>query len=126
MVIANLALGLFSNQGADLADYWSGAMQVAQAVASRQPGRCMIPGILTNLRAIRLDDSALVYDWFNTPAVMDGWGFGVAVVSRTIVAERVAEWIDQERTAGRPVAFIIERAADRRALGHSPGDHARS
>ena len=77
----------------------------------------MIHGILTNLRAIELDDSALVYDWFNTPAVMDGWGFGVAVVSRTIVAERVAEWIDQERTAGRPVAFIIERAADRRALG---------
>jgi NADH-quinone oxidoreductase subunit N len=35
MVIANLALGLFSNQVLDLADYWSGAMQVAQAVASR-------------------------------------------------------------------------------------------
>jgi NADH-quinone oxidoreductase subunit N len=35
MVIANLALGLFSNQVIDLADHWSGAMQVAQAVASR-------------------------------------------------------------------------------------------
>jgi NADH-quinone oxidoreductase subunit N len=35
MVIANIGLGLFSNQVIDLADHWSGAMQVAQSVASR-------------------------------------------------------------------------------------------
>jgi NADH-quinone oxidoreductase subunit N len=35
MVVANVLLGLFSNQVLDLADFWSGAMQVAQAAASR-------------------------------------------------------------------------------------------
>ncbi|MCC6703671.1 MAG: GNAT family N-acetyltransferase [Thermomicrobiales bacterium] len=77
----------------------------------------MIQGILTNLRAIELDDTPLVHAWYNTPAVMDGWGVAVAAVSRTIVAERVAGWIDREREIERPVAFIIERAADSGPLG---------
>lgn len=77
----------------------------------------MIQGILTNLRAIELDDAACVNGWFNTSAVMDGWGFGVAVESRTITAERIARWIDSERKLGRPVAFVIERAADGAAIG---------
>jgi len=77
----------------------------------------MIQGILTNLRAIELDDTPLVHAWYNTPAVMDGWGVAVAAVSRTITAERVSRWIDRERDLGRPVAFIIERAADSGPLG---------
>lgn len=77
----------------------------------------MIQGILTNLRAIELDDAACVNHWFNTPAVMDGWGLDVAVESRTITAERIARWIDKERKVGRPVAFVIERAADGAAIG---------
>jgi RimJ/RimL family protein N-acetyltransferase/isopentenyldiphosphate isomerase len=77
----------------------------------------MIQGLLTNLRAIELDDTPLVHGWFNNPAVVNGWGIDVAVISRTITAERVSSWIDQERTCGRPIAFIIERALDGGAIG---------
>jgi RimJ/RimL family protein N-acetyltransferase/isopentenyldiphosphate isomerase len=77
----------------------------------------MIQGLLTNLRAIELDDTPLVHGWFNNPAVMEGWGLDVAVISRTITAERISSWIDQERTSGRPVAFVIERALDSGAIG---------
>ena len=77
----------------------------------------MIQGALTNLRAIELEDTAFVYEWWNNPAVMLGWGQPVAVISRTLTAERIAEWIDLERKNHRPVAFIIERALDRAPLG---------
>lgn len=77
----------------------------------------MIQGLLTNLRAIELDDTPLVHGWFNNPAVMEGWGIDVAVISRTITAERISSWIDQERMSGRPVAFIVERALDGGSIG---------
>jgi RimJ/RimL family protein N-acetyltransferase/isopentenyldiphosphate isomerase len=77
----------------------------------------MIQGVLTNIRAIELDDVPSVHRWFNSPEVMMGWGNGVAVVSRTVVAEQIAGWIDQERTALRPVAFIIEPAVDSAPIG---------
>jgi RimJ/RimL family protein N-acetyltransferase len=68
----------------------------------------MIPGELTNLRAIERGDVPIVHRWLNDPVVMRGWGWSAPVRSSQEVARTVEEWLAQESALGRPAAFIAE------------------
>lgn len=68
----------------------------------------MIRGELVNLRAVERADLEPLHAWFANPDLMRYWGIPVPALSRAEVGRRIEDWIDRERTLGRPVCFTIE------------------
>lgn len=68
----------------------------------------MLTGEAVNLRSIERSDDRLIQAWFNTPALMRGWGRPDAVVSLDNVQRQVEEWLALERVLHRPAALVID------------------
>ena len=68
----------------------------------------MIPGTLTNLRAVDRSDLDTIHAWLDDPELMRSWGYGAPVVSRAATARRLEDWLADELIWEHPVAFIIE------------------
>lgn len=66
----------------------------------------MIPGEQINLRAVEREDIAVIYHWFNDPAVMLGWGWSAVARSQHDVARDVEEWLAREAALGHPAALV--------------------
>jgi RimJ/RimL family protein N-acetyltransferase len=76
----------------------------------------MIPGTLTNLRAVDRSDLDRIHAWLDDPELMRSWGYGAPAVSRANAARRLEEWLADELLWDHPAAFIVE-TLDGRACG---------
>ncbi len=68
----------------------------------------MIPGTLTNLRAVDRSDLDRIHAWLDDPELMRSWGYGAPAVSRASIARRIEDWLADELTWDHPVALIVE------------------
>jgi [ribosomal protein S5]-alanine N-acetyltransferase len=68
----------------------------------------LIRGLKTNLRAVERSDARLVWRLLNEPAVQDGWGMPGTPVSIHRVEQDIEQWLEHERSAGRPSGLVLE------------------
>ncbi len=68
----------------------------------------MLTGELTNLRAVERDDAVLIHGWFDDPEAMSWWGNPAPVLSLHLLQQQLHIWLEDERTRGHPVGFVIE------------------
>ncbi len=67
----------------------------------------MLTGELTNLRAVERDDAVLIHGWFDDPEAMSWWGNPTPVISLHLLQQQLHIWLEDERTIGHPVGFIV-------------------
>ncbi len=68
----------------------------------------MLMGELTNLRAVEREDATLIHGWFDDPEAMSWWANPAPAISRHLLQQQLHTWLEDERTLGHPVGFIIE------------------